>query len=131
MVDKQGVFILLAFLVWITFKKFCPTLPLISIGYTGCICTELSEVEYTCFKYCQQRVYGKRIHYLRVCRIAHLPKDIGLTTYITKIRPVLEYASSVQEGLPTYLEENLQRLQNTCLNVIGLPLGETAKRRNV
>ena len=32
----------------------------------------------------------KRIHSLRVCRTAHLPGDIGLTTYITKIRPVLE-----------------------------------------
>ena len=25
----------------------------------------------------------KQIHYLRVCRTAHLPRDIGLTTYIT------------------------------------------------
>ena len=63
----------------------------------------------------------KRIHYLRVCRTAHLPRDIGLTTYITKIRPVLEYASPVWGGLPIYLEEDLQRVQNRCLNVIGLP----------
>ena len=58
----------------------------------------------------------KRIHYLRVCRTAHLPRDIGLTTYITKIRPVLEYASPVWGGLPIYLEEDLQRVQNRCLN---------------
>ena len=63
----------------------------------------------------------KRIHYLRVCRTAHLPRDIGLTTYITKIRPVLEYASPVWGGLPIYLEEDLQRVQNRCQNVIGLP----------
>ena len=50
----------------------------------------------------------KRIHYLRVCRTAHLPRDISLTTYITKIRPVLEYASPVWGGLPIYLEEDLQ-----------------------
>ena len=63
----------------------------------------------------------KRIHYLRVCRTAHLHRDIGLTTYITKIRPVSEYASPVWEGLPIYLEEDLQRVQTRCLNVIGLP----------
>ena len=64
----------------------------------------------------------KRIHYLRVCRTVHLPRDIGLTTFITKIRPVLEYASPVWGGLPIYLEEDLQRVQNDrCLNVIGLP----------
>ena len=50
----------------------------------------------------------KRIHYLRVCRTVHL----GLTTYIPKIRPVLEYASPVWGGLPIYLEEDLQRVQN-------------------
>ena len=63
----------------------------------------------------------KRIHSLRVCRTVHLPRDIGLTTYITKIRPVLEYASPVWGGLPIYLEEDLQRVQNRCLNVIGPP----------
>ena len=66
-----------------------------------------------------QVLSAKRV--LRVCRTAHLPRDIGLTTYITKIRPVLEYASPVWGGLPIYLEEDLQRVQNRCLNVIGLP----------
>ena len=40
---------------------------------------------------------------------------------VTKIRPVLEYALPVWGGLPIYLEEDLQRVQNRCLNVIGLP----------
>ena len=80
--------------------------------------TERSQVEYTCLKFSKA---CKRIHYLRVCRTAHLPWDIGLTTYITKIRPVLEYASPVGGGLTIYLEEDLQRVQNRCLNVIGLP----------
>ena len=80
--------------------------------------TERSQVEYTCFKFSKA---CKRVHYLRVCRTAHLPWDIGLTTYITKIRPVFEYASPVGGGLPIYLEEVLQRVQNRCLNVIGLP----------
>ena len=66
-------------------------------------------------------LYTFQLIFLRVCRTAHLPRDIGLTTYITKIRPVLEYASPVWGGLPIYLEEELQRVQNRCLNVIGLP----------
>ena len=36
------------------------------------------------------------------------------------VRPVLEYASPVWGGLPIYLED-LQRVENRCLNVIGLP----------
>ena len=63
----------------------------------------------------------KRIHSLRVCTTVHLPRDIGLTTYITKIRSVLKYSSPVWGGLPIYLEEDLQRVQNRCLNVIGPP----------
>ena len=63
----------------------------------------------------------KPMHYLRVYRTAHLPKNIGLTSYITKIRPVLEYASPFWRELPIYLEEDGQRVQNRCLSVIGLP----------
>ena len=116
--------------MWITFKKSCPIPAPINIGPT-----ELERVSE--FKllgvYVQNDLKWnthvssivskacKRIHYLRVCRTAHLPRDIGLTTYITKIRPVLEYASPVWGGLPIYLEEDLQRVQNRCLNVIGLP----------
>ena len=33
----------------------------------------------------------------------------------------IEYASLVWGGLPIYLEEDLQRVQNRCLNVTGLP----------
>ena len=64
---------------------------------------------------------NKRMYYLRVCRKASLPKDIGLTTFLTKIRSLLEYASPIWRGLPTYLEEDFQRLQNRCLDIIGLP----------
>ena len=116
--------------MWITFKTSCPIPALINIG--------LTELErFSEFKlrgvYVQNDLKWnthvssiiskacKRIHFLRVCRTAHLPRDIGLTTYITKIRPVLEYASPVWGGLPIYLEEDLQRVQNRCLNVIGLP----------
>ena len=72
----------------------------------------------------------KRIHHLRVCRKAHLPRDISLTTCITTIRPVLEHASPVWGGLPIYLDEDPQRVQNRCLNAIGL-LGETVESLGV
>ena len=81
--------------MWITFKKSCPIPAPINIGPT-----ELERVSE--FKllgvYVQNDLKWnthvssivskacKRIHYLTVCRTAHLPRDIGLTTYTTKIR---------------------------------------------
>jgi len=116
--------------MWITFKRSFPIPAPINIGPT-----ELERVSE--FKllgvYVQNDLKWnihvssivskarKRIHYLRVFRTAHLLRDIGLTTYISKLRPVLEYASPVWRGLPIYLEEDLQRVQNRCQNVIGLP----------
>ena len=38
---------------------------------------------------------NKRLFLLRECRKANLPKDVGITLYNTKIRPLLEYASPV------------------------------------
>ena len=37
---------------------------------------------------------SKRLYFLGVslCRKTNLPTEVGLTTYITKIRPLLEYA---------------------------------------
>ena len=83
--------------MWITFKTSCPTAPPISIGLTGCICTERSQMEYTCLKYCQESVQMDPLS----------PQLSPATTYITKIRPVLEYASPVWGGLPIYLEKEL------------------------
>ena len=115
---------------WITFKKSCPIPAPISMGPT-----ELERISE--FKLLDVHVQNdlkrnihvpsivskacKPIHYLMVYRTAHLARNIGRTNYITKIRPVLEYASPVWGGLPIYLEEDLQRVQNKCLNVIGLP----------
>ena len=114
----------------ITFKKSCPTVPPISIGpymyilnwrgfqslnywvrvYTWYV---QNDIKWNTHVSSIVRKACKWIHYLRVCRKALLPRDIGLTTYIAKIRPVLEYASPVWGGLPIYLEEELQRVQNT------------------
>ena len=78
-------------------------------------------------------MYFKFIITIEIFQIfPNISVDIGLTIYITKIRPVLEYVSPVQGGLPIYLEEDLQRVQNRCLNVIGLPwdtVGSLVTRR--
>ena len=36
---------------------------------------------------------NRRLHHLRQCKKAHLPAEVGLATYCTKIRPLLEYAA--------------------------------------
>lgn len=55
-----------------------------------------------------------------VCLKANLPTELGLTTYIPKIRPLLEYASPIWGYLPTYLADDLQRIQNRLMDILGL-----------
>ena len=62
------------------------------------------------------------MHFLRECRKANLPTEIGITIYCTKIRPLLEYASPVWGGLQKYLAEELQSITNRCLDIIGIPI---------
>ena len=54
--------------------------------------------------------------------MAQLPPDVGTTVYRTKIRPLLEYASPVWGGLPVYLANEFQRVQNRNLDIIGVPM---------
>ncbi|CAB3976672.1 Hypothetical predicted protein [Paramuricea clavata] len=65
---------------------------------------------------------NRRLCHLRQCRKAHLPTEVGLATYCTKIRPLLEYAAPVWGGLPHYLVNNLERIQRRSLRIIGLPV---------
>lgn len=44
-----------------------------------------------------------------MCRKANLPTKVGLTTYVTKINPLLEYVFPIWGGLPEYLADDLQR----------------------
>ena len=77
---------------------------------------------------------SKRLYCLRECGRAHLPAAVGLTTYTTKIRPLLEYASPVWSGLPHYLAEELKILQKRSLRILGLPkdhLTALADRRDL
>lgn len=62
----------------------------------------------------------KRIYHVRACRKAIIPAEVGLTIYITIIRTLLEYASPIWGGLAEYLSE-LQRVQDRCLRILGLP----------
>ena len=45
---------------------------------------------------------------------------VGLTTYISKIRPVLEYASPVWAGIPEYLQQEIERVQTRSLEILDL-----------
>ncbi len=38
--------------------------------------------------------------------------EVGITTYQSKIRPILEYASPVWAGLPNYLQHEIERVQS-------------------
>jgi hypothetical protein len=49
------------------------------------------------------RKANKRLYHLRECRKSQLPVEVGIITYQSKIRPILEYASPVWAGLPNYL----------------------------
>ena len=51
---------------------------------------------------------NKLLFLLEECRKSSLPPELGLLTYTTKIRPILEYASPVWGGIPRYLEEELE-----------------------
>ena len=75
----------------------------------------------------------KCIYLIRACKKAHLPDEVGLTTYTTKIRPLLEYACPIWGGIPDYLSVELQRVQDRCLKILSLPkdaLETLASRRS-
>jgi hypothetical protein len=55
---------------------------------------------------------SKRVYFVRSCRKENLPRNIGLTTCCTKIRPILEYATPIWAGLRHYLKEDIERVQN-------------------
>ena len=63
----------------------------------------------------------KKLYYLRECRSAKLPAVVGITCYLTKIRPLLEYGAPIRGELPTYLAAELENIQSRSLDIIGLP----------
>ena len=67
---------------------------------------------------------NKRLFCLREWRRASLPYEAGLTCYRTMIRPILEYAAPIGGGLPDYLMDEIEQVQNRCLKILGLPQNE-------
>ena len=55
---------------------------------------------------------NKRVFNLRECHRANLPPEVGITCYESKIRPVLEYAAPIWDGLPQYLVDEIESIQN-------------------
>ncbi len=117
--------------MWIRFTRSSPAPPIISIG------NKMIE-RVTNFKLLgvamqndlkwKSHVQGivkkasKRIYFVRACRKANLPSNIGLTTYCT-----------ILAGFPYYLKEDIERVQNRCSDIIGLPknkIESLASRRN-
>ena len=52
---------------------------------------------------------------------ANLPVEVGITLNKSNIRYILEYASPVWGGLPTYLINEIERTQTRFLRVLGPP----------
>ncbi|CAB4008474.1 Hypothetical predicted protein [Paramuricea clavata] len=60
-----------------------------------------------------------RVFSLRECRRANLPPEFGIACYESKIRPVLEYAAPIWGGLPQYLTDEIESIQNRCIKILG------------
>ena len=63
---------------------------------------------------------NKRVYNLRECRRANLPLEVGITCYESKIRPILEYAAPIWSGLPQYLTDEIESIQNRCIRILGM-----------
>ena len=66
------------------------------------------------------RKANRRLFHLRQCMKSHLPTEVGLKTYTSKIRPILEYASPVWCGLPGYLQNGVEKIHRRSLRILGL-----------
>ena len=47
--------------------------------------------------------------------------EVGITCYLTKIRPLLEYGAPIWGGLPAYLAAELENIQSRSLDITGIP----------
>lgn len=116
--------------MWICFSNNIPEPPNLRCGIETIERVEIfkllgvwqqSNLKWNTHVYQIVRKASKKLFHLRECRRSNLPVEIGLTTYISKIRPILEYASPVWGGLPKYLEEEIEQIQTRSMKIIGLP----------
>ena len=47
--------------------------------------------------------------------------DVGITMFCSKVRPFYEYAGPIWCDLPMYLTEEVEKVQNRSLYIIGVP----------
>ena len=64
---------------------------------------------------------NKIIYHLRACRKVNLPNYVGLTLFRSRISPVLGYAAAIWGGLTKHHEDEIQHVQDRCLEIIRLP----------
>ena len=70
---------------------------------------------------------NKRLFFLRYCRLANLSTEVGITCYVTKIRPLLEHGALLKYGVPTWdglphnLENELETIQVRSFKILGRP----------
>ena len=64
---------------------------------------------------------NKCLYSLRECRRANVPLEVGITCYKSRIRPILEYAAPIWSGLPQYLIDEIESIQNRCMKILGTP----------
>ena len=64
---------------------------------------------------------NKCLYSLRECRRANLPLEVGITCYDPRIRPILEYAAPIWSGLPQYLIDEIESIQNRRMKILGTP----------
>jgi hypothetical protein len=71
-----------------------------------------------------KRLHEKQINASTILENAgnrsYLPVEVGIITYQSKIRPILEYASPVWPGLPNYMRDEIDRVQSRSLRILGL-----------
>ena len=63
---------------------------------------------------------NRLLYLLRECKKSNLPTEVSLTLYKSKIRPIVEYASPVRGGLPSYLVNEIERIQTRSLRILGI-----------
>ena len=70
---------------------------------------------------------NKRLFFLRECRKARLPIEVGITMYCTRIRTLLEYAAPIWGGIPDYLDAEIERVQRRSLAIIVVSIDTLEK----
>ena len=102
--------------MWICFKESFPEPPQLSIDGTFIERVNAFKLLGGLHLYykCNSHVYiitkrvNKRLFFLRESCRANLPTEVGISCYVTKIRPLLEYGAPIWGGLTCYFKNKLK-----------------------